>query len=1035
MHLTPRNKSNMPSDIQTTFTTAFQEAQLSFGKHKKAAAMLYKLKSTSDAQAFQDEFFACVSCVLTVYKREPAAERIVEFIVAFATQSAEGEAYDESFMQSLCMRLLKLAGAKDKAVRFRVAQLVGRMLNSMADDAEEAEVSDELFEAVEEAMIVRCNDKDPLVRAWALKALYRLQNPLEASDTITHELLRLMADDAKKEVRMAAISTVAPSKHAIKAILGRTRDVSEDVRLHALDVLEKKVEMRWLSISQRNALMQTCLRDRQPKVRKACAQLVGSWLRKADGQPMVLLKALDVSNNEATALLVVQAMLSGAADREGTAAAAPLVAKAAAEEWEPALEAASAAGVETVVAATLCLRAHLQHIAESAKDDAAREAALEAARPELVPYCQRVQLLHRALREAADAGQASRADKLQFGLAQLLRAAPQLDFFDEHGRRDLELALVELIQAISTRDALLPQLMGALKACAADKFQTRVLEAIADVEDPLTDGADGPTRTRADAAAAEADLQREEEAMMAEAKLAELAESLQTAVEVEDFERATTLKKEVQQLKARLDELRGGGAPALTDMPQERTRRCLRLVELLLQEPLLKLGGIELERIEEGILVPAVTAADTAELRALALRGLSLHCHASVEAARKFWPMFLHAMEHDQPPVQLASLRAVLDLLHLHGPASLLPAAAEPPAPGAAGPSSAAAPAAPHEDGHAAEVAKLLLPLLEREAVSSPLRSAAAVGLAKLLHSRRLASSSLLARLLLVYFQPVDADAAAPAPPAVKRAGSGDMAADAAADAATALKQHLAVFFAASGGQAPLAAALLPALRTALAAPPGSADAGVPVDQMVQFALSLCRQEPATATAAWDVEKRPLHEELALALCCEMLLGAEDKEGRALAKALPHLALDAETGATRLPQLAALLARVAASMTDKASLRHVHKLQERLQLLLATDAPADASGESGGAEAGSVGPTAEEILAAHAALRDADADGAAAREREKRRSDEAAEDAAQRVLTPSKAAAKDKKKPGRRGLTKAKATPSRFAGVENEVGA
>ena len=28
---------------------------------------------------------------------------------------------------------------------------------------------------------------------------------------------------------------------------------------------------------------------------------------------------------------------------------------------------------------------------------------------------------------------------------------------------------------------------------------------------------------------------------------------------------------------------------------------------------------------------------------------------------------------------------------------------------------------------------------------------------------------------------------------------------------------------------------------------------------------------------------------------------------------------------------------------------------------------------------------------------------------------------------------KDKKKPGRRGLTKAKTTPSRFAGVENEV--
>ena len=123
----------------------FHQAQLSFGQHKKAASLLHKAKAAAPDE-FEDEFFACLACVLQVYKREPAAERIVEFVVQFATQSAEDEAYDEAFMQSLCMRLLKLAHAKDKAVRFRVAQLVGRMMNSMAEDAE---VSDELFEAVE----------------------------------------------------------------------------------------------------------------------------------------------------------------------------------------------------------------------------------------------------------------------------------------------------------------------------------------------------------------------------------------------------------------------------------------------------------------------------------------------------------------------------------------------------------------------------------------------------------------------------------------------------------------------------------------------------------------------------------------------------------------------------------------------------------------------------------------------------------------------------------------------------------------------
>ena len=241
----------------------FNKVQVSFSGHKKAAAQLHRIWAASP-DSFEDEFFACLACVLEVYKREPAAERVVEFVVEFATQSSEEEAYDEAFMQSLCMRLLRLAHAKDKAVRFRVAQLVCRMLNSMAEDAE---VSDELFEAVEEAMVVRCRDKVPLVRAWALRALFRLQNPLDASDEITVELLRLMATDGSKEVRMAAISTVAPSKHSIKAILARTRDVSEEVRLHALGVLAGKVEVRWLSISQRASLLQTGLQDRQPKVR------------------------------------------------------------------------------------------------------------------------------------------------------------------------------------------------------------------------------------------------------------------------------------------------------------------------------------------------------------------------------------------------------------------------------------------------------------------------------------------------------------------------------------------------------------------------------------------------------------------------------------------------------------------------------------------------------------------------------------------------------------------------------------------------
>ena len=77
------------------------------------------------------------------------------------------------------------------------------------------------------------------------------------------------------------------------------------------------------------------------------------------------------------------------------------------------------------------------------------------------------------------------------------------------------------------------------------------------------------------------------------------------------------------------------------------------------------------------------------------------------------------------------------------------------------------------------------------------------------------------------------------------------------------LKQRLAVYFAAAGR--PVAAALLPAVRAALAAAPGSAYAGVEVEDMMKFVLALTREE-----APAEEGRVTVHEELGLALCCEV---------------------------------------------------------------------------------------------------------------------------------------------------------------------
>ena len=82
----------------------------------------------------------------------------------------EGDDFCEAFLGFL----LNLAAAKDKAVRFRVCQIVAGVLNALAVDAE---ISDELYERMEDVMLERLRDKMPLVRAQAARRVLSYAGP------------------------------------------------------------------------------------------------------------------------------------------------------------------------------------------------------------------------------------------------------------------------------------------------------------------------------------------------------------------------------------------------------------------------------------------------------------------------------------------------------------------------------------------------------------------------------------------------------------------------------------------------------------------------------------------------------------------------------------------------------------------------------------------------------------------------------------------------------------------------------------------
>lgn len=66
--------------------------------------------------------------------------------------------------------------ANSHAVRFRACQLINKLLGSMAENAQ---IDDDLFDRIHQAMLVRVTDKFPNVRIQAALAMTRLQQPTD----------------------------------------------------------------------------------------------------------------------------------------------------------------------------------------------------------------------------------------------------------------------------------------------------------------------------------------------------------------------------------------------------------------------------------------------------------------------------------------------------------------------------------------------------------------------------------------------------------------------------------------------------------------------------------------------------------------------------------------------------------------------------------------------------------------------------------------------------------------------------------------
>ncbi|KAJ8339794.1 hypothetical protein SKAU_G00344270 [Synaphobranchus kaupii] len=902
---------------------AFERAQKG---HNNKAKLVAALKNTynklEDKCPFHEEFVHYLKYAMIVYKREPVVENVMEFVSRFATsfdvpvsneeteeeeEEEEEEEGENPFLNYLFSFLLESHNANSHAVRFRACQLINKILGGMAENAQ---IDDDLFDRIHETMLIRVTDKFPNVRIQAALAMARLQEPQNPDCPTIKAYILILENDSNPEVRRAVLSCIAPCAQTLPKILRRTRDVKENVRKLAYQVLAEKVHIRALSIAQRVSLLQQGLNDAAGAVKEVVrGKLLPAWLKLLQGDVLELLHRLDVENSPDVAASALSSVFT---------------------LWPPEellqdrvqLDGRKLIPVESLSCEkVLYWRALCQFI--RSKGDEGDE-MLEQLLPEaaafaeyLYSYLQSIPVLTEE--EKADFNKVELTMTKEFIGQELITLVGCLDTEEEGGRRRVLAVLQEMLVLPNTPTALVALLVEKLVALLKedDRRIQVVAEIISDVREPIAPVADPIDENET----------RRRQVRLAEVKVKifEAKQSLEESIAAQDFSRASELKDAITELENLKNQLiKEAVEPEMKEVRVEKNDpetllKCLTMCSELLKQMSIKKGiGPTMNAILESLILPGIANAHPA-VRNMAVICLGTCALYSKDLANRHLVLLLQIAHLDEPKIRVSALKAVIDQLHLNGFDMVREKPSQPRAPASGSDDSRgsddsvpaedqAEEASKEADSEGESTAQSILTMLSEflDSEISDLRTETAEGLAKLMYSGRLSSAKLLSRLVLLWYNPVTEDD-------------------------TRLRHCLGVFFQlysreSRSYQECLEESFLPTLQTLLNAPATSPLAEVDIANVAELFIELTRPD-ALARPGKDTgfQGISVHDSLAARLCNEILRDPTAPEVRLYAKSLSALQLSVEDGTSK-KDLLLLLEEVQQEVNDKICLRAIEKV-------------------------------------------------------------------------------------------------------------
>uniref|UniRef100_A0A8C6K7Q7 Non-SMC condensin I complex, subunit G n=1 Tax=Nothobranchius furzeri TaxID=105023 RepID=A0A8C6K7Q7_NOTFU len=578
----------MTADNEMSIKEAFQRAQKSHNnKAKLVASLKSRYNKLEDKTMFHEEFVHYLKYAMIVYKREPAVENVIEFVAKFSTsfqsppkteeeeEEEEDDEDDHPFLSFIFNFLLESHKANSHAVRFRVCQLINKLLGSMAENAQ---IDDDLFDRIHQAMLVRVTDKFPNVRIQAALAMARLQQPSDPDCPTISAYILILENDTNAEVRRAVLSCIAMSPQTLPKVFKRTRDIKENVRKLAYQVLADKVHIKALTIAQRVGLLQHGLHDTSEAIREVvCSRLLPAWLLLLDGNIIELLHRLDVENCAETAMETLKALFKGMSTEE-------LLQNRAQLDNRKLIPVDSLTCENVVYWRVLC-----EFIKGKGNDG---DEMLEQVLPDAATYAE---YLRSYLKTVTDMSEEQRADytQLEMGMTkefisqQLIHLIESLDTNEEGGRKRVLAVLQEMLTLPQTPSSLVCLLTEKLLLIILDdqrRVQT-VAEIISDVMEPITEVSQPVDENKS----------RRQQVQLAEVKvrIMEAKEALENCIAAQDFSQAAELKESITKLEDSrnqiLQEISESNQPVIKEVRTEKNDpetllRCLTMCAELLKK-------------------------------------------------------------------------------------------------------------------------------------------------------------------------------------------------------------------------------------------------------------------------------------------------------------------------------------------------------------------------------------------------------------------------------------------------------------------